>query len=64
MVEHKYPQSRLKSRKSLRTVESLNPDQSANYRINAWKEWDTISNEAIHPPAENQQEQTSKGKNG
>ena len=53
MFDHKYPQSRLKSRKSFRTVESLNPDQSVNYRINAWKEWDTTSNEAIHPPAEN-----------
>ena len=53
MLDHKYPQNRLKSRKSFRTVESLNPDQSVNYRVNAWKEWDTTSNEAIHPPAEN-----------
>ena len=50
MFGHRYPNSRLKSRKSLRTVDSLDPSTSAASRLQAWKEWDNYQNEATQPP--------------
>ena len=52
MFGHEYPNSRLKSRKSLRTVDSLDPGISAISRLQAWNEWDNHNNEATQPPAE------------
>ena len=52
MFDHTYPDSRLKSRKSIRTVERLEPDLAAAIRLNNWYEWDNIPNEAIQPPIE------------
>ena len=49
MFDHKYPQSRLKSRKSFRTVESLDPNLSAFWRRKAWNELEIYPNEAIQP---------------
>ena len=52
MYGHTYPESRLKSRKSIRTVERLEPGLSAPCRLSNWNEWDDIPNEAIQCPAE------------
>ena len=52
MFGHTYPKSRLKSRKSIRTVESLEPGLSTTSRLDNWCEWDDIPNEAIQPPKE------------
>ena len=52
MFDQKYPQSRLKSRKSFRTVESLDSNLSAFWRLKAWNELETYPNEAIQPPIE------------
>ena len=55
---HKCPESRLKSRNSFMTLESLQPDESASKRLGKWIEWDCSStNEAIQP----QREQLSRG---
>ena len=47
MFDHKYPRSRLKSRKCFRTVESLDPNLSAFWCLKAWNELETYPNEAI-----------------
>ena len=52
MYGHTYPESRLKSRKSFRTVERLEPGLSAPCRLGIWSEWDDSPNEAIQSPAE------------
>ena len=52
MFDHTYPNSRLKSRKSIRTVDRLEPDLAATSRLNNWYDWDNIPNEAIQPPTE------------
>ena len=52
LFDHKYPESRLKSRKRFRTVESLDPDHSASRRLEIWNEWDNVSNEAVQQPSE------------
>ena len=52
LFNHKYPKSRLKSRHSFRTVESLRPDSSARNRLEAWIEWDCNPNEAVQRPTE------------
>ena len=52
MFDHKYPQSRLKSRKSFRTVESLDSHLSAFQRLKAWNELETYPNQATQPPIE------------
>ena len=50
---HVQPRSRLRSRSSFMTNESLDPDEAASYRINAWKEWDTTPrNDAVQEPQE------------
>ena len=50
---HNCPKSRLKSRNSFMTVESLHPDESASKCLEKWIEWDCPStNEAIQPPRE------------
>ncbi|GFR77736.1 ATP-dependent RNA helicase p62-like [Elysia marginata] len=50
--DHSYPRARLKSRKSFRTVESVQPDQAASHRLELWNTWDNTTNEAIQPPKE------------
>ena len=52
MFGHQYPNRRLKSRKSFRTVDSLDPSISAISRLQAWNEWDDHPNEAIQTPDE------------
>ncbi|GFR68701.1 RNA-directed DNA polymerase from mobile element jockey-like protein [Elysia marginata] len=36
LFDHSYPRARLKSRKSFRTVESVQPDQAASHRLELW----------------------------
>ena len=44
---------RLKSRKSFMTIHSLDPEQSANHRLEKWREWDHYPpNGAIQSPNE------------
>ena len=55
LYEHNIPNSRLKSRNSFMTTESLNPlvIPSYSYRIEQWREWDSsTSDEAIQLPEE------------
>ncbi|GFR87248.1 hypothetical protein ElyMa_000742000 [Elysia marginata] len=52
LFDHSYPRARLKSRKSFRTVESVQPDQAASHRLELWNIWDNTTNEAIQPPKE------------
>ncbi|GFR75006.1 sodium/glucose cotransporter [Elysia marginata] len=52
LFDHSYPRARLKSRKSFRTVESVQPDQAASHRLELWNTWDNTTNEAIQPPKE------------
>ena len=52
LFNHSYPRARLKSRKSFRVVESIQPDHSANHRITKWKEWDSSPNLTVPPPRE------------
>lgn len=52
LFNHTYPKSRLKSRKSFRTVESLDPDSSACSRLEAWIGLDNTSSEAVQLPKE------------
>ncbi|GFS26736.1 endoglucanase [Elysia marginata] len=52
LFDHSYPRARLKSRKSFRTVESVQPDQDASHRLELWNTWDNTTNEAIQPPKE------------
>ncbi|GFS03382.1 retrovirus-related Pol polyprotein from type-1 retrotransposable element R1 [Elysia marginata] len=52
LFDHSYPRARLKSRKSFRTVESVQPDQAASQRLDLWNTWDNTTNEAIQPPKE------------
>ena len=52
MFDHKYSQSRLKYRKSFRTVASLDPNLSAFWRLNAWNELETYPKEVIQQPIE------------
>ncbi|GFR73303.1 ATP-dependent RNA helicase p62-like [Elysia marginata] len=52
LFDYSYPRARLKSRKSFRTVESVQPDQAASYRLELWNTWDNTTNEAIQPPKE------------
>ncbi|GFR86692.1 RNA-directed DNA polymerase from mobile element jockey [Elysia marginata] len=49
LFDHSYPRVRLKSRKSFRTVESVQPDQAVSHRLELW---DNTTNEAIRPPKE------------
>ena len=52
---HIPPESRLKSRKSFLTTESLNPQVTPSYlrRTEKWLEWDSLPpTEAIQPPTE------------
>ena len=47
------PTRRLKSRNSFMTISSLNPEESANHRIQEWREWDSSQpNDAIQSPNE------------
>ena len=51
---HVPPRSRLKSRNSFMTNQSLNPDEAENHRLSTWKEWDkSPGNEAVQEPQEN-----------
>ncbi|GFR81077.1 RNA-directed DNA polymerase from mobile element jockey [Elysia marginata] len=50
LFDHSYPRARLKSRKSFRTVESVQPDQAASHRLELWNTWDNTTNEAIQSP--------------
>ena len=50
MFDHEYLQSRLKSRKSFRTVESLDPNLLAFWHLKAWNKLEAYPNEAIQPP--------------
>ncbi|GFR93337.1 hypothetical protein ElyMa_002640500 [Elysia marginata] len=52
LFDHSYPRARLKSRKSFRTVESVQPNQAASHRLELWNTWDNTTNEAIQPPKE------------
>ncbi|GFR83311.1 RNA-directed DNA polymerase from mobile element jockey-like [Elysia marginata] len=52
LFDHSYPRARLKSRKSFRIVESVQPDQAASHRLELWNTWDNTTNEAIQPPKE------------
>ncbi|GFR94661.1 hypothetical protein ElyMa_006255300 [Elysia marginata] len=52
LFDHSYPRARLKSRKSFRTVESVQEDQAASHRLELWNTWDKTTNEAIQPPKE------------
>ncbi|GFS15522.1 RNA-directed DNA polymerase from mobile element jockey [Elysia marginata] len=52
LFDHSYPRARLKSRKSFRTVESVQPDQAARQRLELWNTWDNTTNEAIQTPKE------------
>ena len=50
---HVPPRSRLKSRSSFSTNESLDPDEAAQYRLDQWREWDqSTGNDAVQAPAE------------
>ncbi|GFR75289.1 ATP-dependent RNA helicase p62-like [Elysia marginata] len=44
-----YPRARLKTRKSFRTVESIQPHQAASHRLELWNTLDNTRNEAIQP---------------
>ncbi|GFS19064.1 RNA-directed DNA polymerase from mobile element jockey-like protein [Elysia marginata] len=52
LFDHSYPRARLKTRKSFRTVESVQPDQAASHRLELWNIWDNTTNEATQPPKE------------
>ncbi|GFR84582.1 RNA-directed DNA polymerase from mobile element jockey-like [Elysia marginata] len=52
LFDHSYPRVRLKTRKSFRTVESVQPDQAASHRLELRNTWDNTTNEAIQPPEE------------
>ncbi|GFR66767.1 hypothetical protein ElyMa_003691000 [Elysia marginata] len=52
LFDHSYPRARLKSRKSFRTVERVQPDQAASHRLELWNTWDNTTNEAIQPQKE------------
>ena len=53
LFDHNCPKSRLKSRKSFMTVESLHPEQSASCRLEKWNEWDcSPTNNATQAPRE------------
>ena len=60
MFGHEHPNRMLKSRKSFRTEDSLNPSISAISWLQAWNEYDDHPNEANNYP----QEPTCKGKTG
>ncbi|GFR74433.1 tigger transposable element-derived protein 4 [Elysia marginata] len=47
LFDHSYPRARLKSRKSFRTVESVQPDQAASHRLELWNTWDNTTHEDI-----------------
>ena len=49
---HIPPRSRLPSRSSFMTAESLNPDLSAQYRTEKWSEWDSYDSNAVQSPRE------------
>ena len=50
--DHIPPRSRLESRRSFMTAESLNPDLATKYRTDQWTQRDTCNNNAIQPPKE------------
>ena len=52
LFDHNYPASRLKSRKSFRTVESIHPDHSTSHRLEIWNNWDLTPSEAVQRPRE------------
>lgn len=52
MYDHQFPALRLKSRKSFRTVDSLDPNISTTSRLTEWTIWDNHPNEATQPPDE------------
>ena len=47
LFDHNYPKSRLKSRKSFRTVQSIHPDNAASHRLEIWNDWDSSASEAV-----------------
>ena len=50
---HVQPRSRLKSRSSFMTTESLDPGEASNYRLSQWKEWDQNTGiSAVQEPTE------------
>ena len=50
---HVQPRSRLKSRSSFMTTESLDPGEASSYRLSQWKEWDqNTGNSAVQEPTE------------
>ncbi|GFR89383.1 RNA-directed DNA polymerase from mobile element jockey-like protein [Elysia marginata] len=53
LFDHSYPRARLKTRKNLRTVDSVQPDQAASHRLELWNTWDNTTNEAIQPQKNN-----------
>ena len=52
LFDHICPESRLKSRKSFRTVKSIHPDDSASCRVEIWENWDNTPSEAVQRPRE------------
>ena len=52
LFDHNYPESRLKSRKSFRTVQSIHPDNAASHRLEIWNNWDSSASEAVQRPRE------------
>ena len=52
LAGHIPARSRLSSRSSFMTAESLDPDLSSHHRINEWSEWDSYQNYAIQAPRE------------
>ena len=52
LFDHNYPASRLKSRKSFRTVESIHPDHSTSHRLEIWNNWYLTPSESVQRPRE------------
>ena len=53
LYNYEAPKRRLKSRRSFMTTESLDPNVSANYRLDQWRQWDSLQpDEAIQDPRE------------
>ena len=52
LYDHTQIKSRLKSRKSFMTEESIDPNYAATFRVSMWKEWDNHTNEAVQDPRE------------
>ncbi|GFS02699.1 RNA-directed DNA polymerase from mobile element jockey-like protein [Elysia marginata] len=53
LFDHSYPRARLKSRKSFKTVESVQPDQAASHRLELWNTWDNTTTKPSNPQKNN-----------